>query len=118
MTRLLLYFALALVPLPWVLKGIGAADVLIFASAAAAIAILAEFIRRATEQLAAYLGPSIGGLLTVSFGSIAELVLALSILRGGKAEVVQAQITGSILATSLLGLGSELINFAAARGQS
>lgn len=109
MTRLLLYFALALVPLSWVLGATGAPSFVIFTGAAAAIAVLAEFIRRATGQLAAYLGPAIGGLLTVSFGSIAELVLALSVLRGGKAEVVQAQITGSILATSLLGLGFAII---------
>ena len=77
----------------------------VFVASAAALAILAEWIRRATGQLAQHAGPSIGGLLTVSFGSIAELVLALFVLASGKAQVVQAQITRSILGTGLFGLG-------------
>src|SRR5947209_7524542 len=74
-------------------------------TAAAAIAALAECIRRATEQLAVRLGPALAGLLTVSFGSIAEFVLALFVLIRGETGVVQAQITGSIIGTSLFGLG-------------
>ena len=70
-----------------------------------AIAVLAEWMRRATEQLAVHAGPAIGGLLTVSFGSAAELILALFVILEGHADVVRAQITGSILGTTLLGLG-------------
>jgi Ca2+:H+ antiporter len=81
----------------------------VFLASAAAVAILAEWIRLSTEQLAQRAGPSIGGLLTVSFGSIAELVLALFVLASGKAAVVQAQITGSILGTSLFGLGLAIL---------
>lgn len=55
------------------------------------------------------MGPAIGGLLTVSFGSIAELVLALVVLASGETAVVQAQITGSIIGTSLFGLGLAII---------
>ena len=55
--------------------------------------------------MASRAGPAIGGLLTISFGSVAELILALFVLTSGQVEVVQAQITGSIIATSLLGLG-------------
>ena len=47
----------------------------------------------------------VGGLLNISFGSIAELVLALFVLTTGQVAVVQAQITGLIIGTSLLGLG-------------
>jgi hypothetical protein len=45
---------------------------------------------------------AIGGLLNVSFGSIAELVLAVFVLMQGQAAVVQAQITGSIIGTLAL----------------
>jgi Ca2+/Na+ antiporter len=68
-----------------------------------------EWVRRATDQLASRVGPAVGGLLTISFGSIAELVLALFVLMRGQTNVVQAQITGSILATSLFALGLAII---------
>jgi Ca2+:H+ antiporter len=98
------------VPVAPILKYIvGASPVWIFAAGAVAIAVLADWIRRATEQAAKSLGPAIGGLMTVSFGSIAEIVLALFVLAEGNAAVVKAQITGSILGTSLLGLGLAIV---------
>ena len=76
-----------------------------FITSAAAIGVLSEWIRRATEELAKRVGPAVGGLLMVSFGSIAELTLAMFVLASGDTAVVQAQITGSIIGTSLFGLG-------------
>jgi Ca2+:H+ antiporter len=55
------------------------------------------------------MGPAIGSLLTISLGSLAELLLALFVLARGETEVVHAQITGSIMATSLLGLGLAIL---------
>lgn len=101
---------LVLIPISVALKYlVGASPLLVFASSALAIAVLAEWVRRATDQLADRVGPAIGGLLTVSFGSIAELVLALFVLMRGEAAVVQAQIAGSIMGTSLFGLGLAII---------
>src|SRR6516225_5357958 len=77
----------------------------VFVTSLVAIAVLADWLRRATEQLAERAGSTIGGLLNVSFGNIAELVLALFILTRTQARVVQAQITGSIIGTTLLFLG-------------
>jgi Ca2+:H+ antiporter len=77
----------------------------VFLTSAAAIAVLADWLRRATEQLAERAGSTIGGLLNVSFGNAAELVLALFILSAAQTRVVQAQITGSIIGTALLFLG-------------
>ena len=57
------------------------------------------------EQLAQRAGATIGSLLNVSFGNVAELVLALFILSAAQNRVVQAQITGSIIGTTLLFLG-------------
>src|SRR6202022_1705346 len=76
-----------------------------FLPGAAAIAILADWIRRATEQLAERAGSAIGGLPNVSLGNTAELVLALFVLSRAHTEVVQPQITGSIIGTTLLFLG-------------
>ena len=74
----------------------------VFVTSLVAIAVLADWLRRATEQLAERAGSTIGGLLNVSFGNIAELMLALFILRQAEIRVVQAQITGSIIGTTLL----------------
>lgn len=106
MLRALLLF----IPLSLALKYMaGASQPLVFATSAAAVAVLAEWVRRATDQLASRLGSAVGGLLTVSFGSIAELVLALFVLMRGQVHVVQAQIAGSIVATCLAGLGLAII---------
>src|SRR4029453_4339529 len=50
-----------------------------------------------------------GGLLNVSFGNTAELILALFVLAAGKPDVVKAQLTGAIIGNSLLGLGLAIV---------
>lgn len=80
-----------------------------FAVATLAVVPLAEWIRKATEHLALRAGPAIGGLLNVSFGNLAELILALFVLAAGKGEVVKAQLTGAIIGNSLLGLGLAIV---------
>ena len=97
---------LALVPVAPVLAYlVNAPPLWIFVAGIAGVAVLAEWIRAATEQIAVHTGPAIGGLLTVSLGSLAELILAMFVLARGEAAVVHAQITGSIMGTGLLGLG-------------
>ena len=88
---------------------------LVFLSGAIAIAILADWIRRATEQVAERVGSAVGGLINVSFGSLAELTLSLFVLASGQAEVVRAQLTGSIIGTSLFGLGIAVVVGGASR---
>ena len=77
----------------------------VFLSGLVAIAVLADWVRRATEQVAEHAGSAIGSLLNVTFGNVAELVLALFVLSRAQTQVVQAQITGSIIGTTLLFLG-------------
>ena len=77
----------------------------VFLIGAAGITVLANWLRRATEQLAERAGSTIGGLLNISFGNTAELILALFVLSRTHARIVQAQITGSIIGTTLLFLG-------------
>jgi Ca2+:H+ antiporter len=77
----------------------------IFLTGLAAIAVLADWVRRATEQVARHTGPAIGSLIVVSFGNAAELILALFVLAQAQTRIVQAQITGSIIGTTLLFLG-------------
>lgn len=77
----------------------------VFLAGLGGIGVLADWVRRATEQLARIAGSTIGSLLNVSFGNSAELVLAFFVLARARSEVVQAQITGSIIGTTLLFLG-------------
>ena len=77
----------------------------VFLSGLVAIGVLADWVRRATEQVAEHAGGAIGSLLNVTFGNAAELVLALFVLSQAQTQVVQAQITGSIIGTTLLFLG-------------
>ena len=107
--RALRYVPLALIPLSLGLRHGGAAPAVVFAAAAAAIVPLADWIRRATEQIAGRAGSAIGGLLNVTFGNAAELILALFVLAAGNASVVKATITGSIVGNSLLGLGLAIL---------
>jgi Ca2+:H+ antiporter len=102
---MLRYAPLALVPAAAACGLLDLGPIWTFAAGGAAIAVLADWVRRGTEQLACHLGPAIGSLLNVSFGSVAELILALFVLAAGHVEVVQAQITGSIIGTALFGLG-------------
>lgn len=81
------------------------ASVWVFLAGLVAIAVLADWVRRGTEQVAEHSGGAIGSLLNVSFGNAAELVLALFVLAQAQTEIVQAQITGSIIGTTLLFLG-------------
>jgi Ca2+:H+ antiporter len=107
--RLLRWVPLLLVPASVALAHAGAPPAWLFLSAAAAIVPLADWIRRGTEQMAARAGPAIGGLLNVTLGNAAELILALFILAAGNAAVVKATITGSIVGNGLLGLGLAIL---------
>jgi Ca2+:H+ antiporter len=67
------YALLAFVPLSVALRYLAdVPPIWIFITGAAAIGVLADWVRRATEQLAARAGSTIGGLLNVSFGNIAN----------------------------------------------
>lgn len=100
---------LGLIPLSLIVAHSGAPPVWVFLAALAAIAPLADWIRRSTEQLANIVGPAAGGLLNITFGNAAELILALFVLNAGKIAVVKATITGSIVGNSLLGLGLAIV---------
>src|SRR3954470_4472858 len=106
---MIFYILLLFVPISLALELFGAPPLWVFATATAAIIPLAEWTRRGTEQVAIHAGSVVGGLLNVTFGNSAELILALFVLYAGKIEVVKATITGSIIGNSLLGLGLAII---------
>ncbi|HEX3233201.1 MAG TPA: calcium/proton exchanger [Gemmatimonadales bacterium] len=100
---------LALIPISLALDHLDAPPAVVFLAAAVAIVPLADWIRKGTEQVAATVGAAIGGLLNVTLGNAAELILALFVLAAGKPSVVKATITGSIVGNSLLGLGLAIV---------
>ena len=81
----------------------------VFFTSVIAIIPLADLLRQATEQVAACAGQTIGGLLNVTFGNLAELIIAIFVLLAGNITVVKAQITGSIIGNALLGLGLAIL---------
>ena len=77
----------------------------IFFCAALAIVPIARLIVEATEVIAGYTGPALGGLLNATFGNLPELIIAIVALRVGMVEMVRASLIGALLANLLLGLG-------------
>lgn len=84
-------------------------EIWVFAFSAIGVVPLAGYIGGATETLAAYTGPKIGGLLNATLGNAAELIIALVAVRAGLLELVKASITGSILGNILLVLGFSML---------
>jgi len=86
-----------------------AQNLAVFVLAAAALIPLAGFVESAVEELAELLGPFVGGLLHTTFGNVAELTIALSVLLSfagsGGSEIVLGSIAGVIIRNSLLFLG-------------
>lgn len=94
-------------PLALVLRFQEVDDTLLFIASGIAIVPLAGLMGRATESLAARLGPALGGLLNATFGNAAELIIALAAVAKGPPmyPLVKASITGSIIGNVLLVLG-------------
>lgn len=70
-----------------------------------AIIPLASLLSFATEELAANLGQTVGGLLNATFGNAVELIVSIVALRQGQIRIVQSSMLGSILSNILLVLG-------------
>jgi Ca2+:H+ antiporter len=99
------YGLLIFVPVAVAAELMGAAPLLIFVLSALAILPLSTLLGDATEHLAAYAGPTVGGLLNATLGNLAELIIAIIALRAGLLDLVKASITGSIIGNLLLVLG-------------
>lgn len=83
--------------------------IVIFFTAALGVVPLAGFMGKATEELAVYTGPKLGGLLNATLGNAAELIISIVAIQEGLLELVLASITGSILGNLLLILGFSVL---------
>ena len=96
-------------PLAILAKVGGWGDLWVFILSALGVVPMARFIGEATESLAVYTGPRIGGLLNATLGNAAELIITIFAIRAGLLELVKASITGSILGNLLLVLGMSMV---------
>ena len=74
----------------------------------AAIVPLAGYLGNATEEIAAYTGPKLGGFLNATFGNATELIISFFAIRAGLYDVVKASLAGSVLGNILLVLGCSI----------
>jgi Ca2+:H+ antiporter len=101
----ILNLLLIAVPISIALELLHLSPVLIFAAACISIIPLSGYMGKATEEIAIYVGPRLGGLLNATFGNAAELIITIFALRAGLQDVVKASITGSIIGNLLLVAG-------------
>ena len=88
-----------------VLTALHANAVLTFVVSGVALALLAELVGLATDQLGSRLSAGATGVLQSALGNLPELFIGIFALRAGLIEVVQAALVGSILGNSLFVLG-------------
>ncbi len=105
-----LNWLLVLVPVALFLEysDTGGTSVLFIVSALALIP-LAAVLGSATEEVAEFTGPRIGGLLNATLGNAAELIITVIALREGLDILVKASIAGSIIGNLLIVLGASLL---------
>ncbi|HEX3449154.1 MAG TPA: calcium/proton exchanger [Isosphaeraceae bacterium] len=96
---------LVFVPIAIALDWWGASPILVFAASAVGIVPLAGLMGDATEALAEYLGPTLGGLLNATLGNAPEIIISLFALKRGLIGIVKSSLTGSIIGNLLFGLG-------------
>ncbi len=87
------------------LTALNANAVLTFIVSGVALALLAELVGLATDQLGSRLSAGATGVLQSALGNLPELFIGIFALRAGLIEVVQAALVGSILGNSLFVLG-------------
>ncbi len=99
---------LVFIPMPFIGTYLHWPAYVIFFTACLGIVPLAGIMGKATEVLADRVGSGAGALLNATFGNACELIIALSALRAGLIDVVEASITGSIIGNVLLVLGASI----------
>jgi Ca2+:H+ antiporter len=100
-----LNWLLVFIPIALGLDWFGAGPILVFLASALAIVPLARLMGDATEALARFLGPTVGGLLNATLGNAPEIIIASFALHAGLVSMVKSSLTGSILGNLLFGVG-------------
>ena len=96
---------LVFVPVGFALEYAHINKIVVFVINFLAIIPLAAMLSFATEELAMYIGETLGGLLNATFGNAVELIVSVIALTQGKILIVQTSLIGSMLSNLLLVLG-------------
>lgn len=99
--NVLLVFA----PIGIALNYAGVNKIVVFVVNFIAIIPLAAMLSYATEELAMYIGETLGGLLNATFGNAVELIVGVIALAEGQILIVQTSLIGSMLSNLLLVMG-------------
>lgn len=100
---------LVLVPVSIGARLLGLPPPLVFVLAFLALIPLAELLGQATEELAEYTGPKVGGLLNATLGTLTEFIIMLALLRSGQIDILKASIVGSVILSLLVIIGVALL---------
>lgn len=100
-----LYWLLVFVPLAIGAQLLNSSPTLVFVLSFLAMIPLASLISQAVDVLADYTGPSVGALLSATFGTLTEIFILFNLLRQGQLAVMQSEITGSVLLGLLFVIG-------------
>lgn len=93
------------VPVGFAVNYAGVNKIAVFVINFVAIIPLAAMLSYATEELAMYIGETLGGLLNASFGNAVELIVGIIALKEGQIIIVQTSLIGSMLSNLLLVMG-------------
>ena len=96
---------LVFVPAGFALEYAHVNEIVVFVINFLGIIPLAAMLSFATEELALYIGETLGGLLNATFGNAVELIVSVIALTQGKILIVQTSLIGSLLSNLLLVLG-------------
>lgn len=101
-----LYICLLFIPATLLARFVfHAGDALVFVTSCLAIVPLAVIIGDATEQIAIYTNPKVGGFLNATMGNVPELLISGFAVKAGLYALVMASLAGSIIGNILLVLG-------------
>ena len=104
--RKIVSFAFLLfIPLSIVAQSQKWGSLIVFITSALSIIPLSVWLSTAVERVAVVTGPTLGGLVNAVFGNTTTIVIALTALKQGLVDIVQASITGSIISDLLLFMG-------------
>lgn len=80
-----------------------------FICAAGALVLLSKFMGDATEHLAYHVGQRYAGLVNVTLGNLAELIIIFAAVRAEMIDLAKAGIVGSVVGNILLVMGVSII---------
>lgn len=100
-----IFWLLVFVPLSIAAALLNMSPTAVFVLSFIAMIPLASLISEAVDVLADYTGPSVGALLSATFGTLTEVFILFNLLRQGQIAVMQSEITGSVLLGLLFVIG-------------